>query len=59
MAYNVQDFRAEFAEQSKQVSLGCAMILTAALAVARDRWTDEDTKTFGTFARDIITKDPD
>lgn len=30
------------------------MTLTAALVVAKDRWTDEDTKRFGTMCRDML-----
>lgn len=30
------------------------MTLTAALAVAKKRWTEEDTKSFGTMSKEML-----
>lgn len=41
-------------EYNSPANLRNLMTLTAALAVAQARWTDEDTKQFGTMCRDML-----
>jgi hypothetical protein len=38
----------------KNLPIEDSMVVLASIEVARKRWTDEDTKTFGTVTRDRL-----
>jgi hypothetical protein len=52
--YTPEQFRSDLGDLIKIVPLPLAMVLTACVGVAKDRWTEGDTKSYGTFVRDTI-----